>query len=78
MTGKELFNKYANPVGKSGVDKVYAGLLLTLAYNIGGDELFPLLEKAEQEGKRLAITPESRTRDELTVSDVYFIPYSVR
>lgn len=79
MTGKELFYKYSDSAGKSGEEKEYAKLIFLLGLYLEED-LYRLLEKAEKEGKRLAITPEpeDRLRDELSISDVYLIPYNVR
>lgn len=48
MTGKELFEKYTKARDE------YARTLLTIEVNIG-DEIYPLLEQAEREGKKLEI-----------------------
>jgi hypothetical protein len=55
MNGLELFNKYTalRDFTESPEDE-YAQLLFTLFLNIG-DDLYPLLEKAETSGKKIEV-----------------------
>jgi hypothetical protein len=71
ISGREIFEMHA-PSGKEPSE--YGRLLWTIYLSIG-DALFPLLEKAEKEGKRLSLTPEptSYLRDELAVDDIIFV-----
>ena len=48
MKGKDLFSKYIN------LRDDYARDLMTIFLNIG-ESIYPLLEKAEREGKKLSI-----------------------
>lgn len=68
MDGKELFKKYTQKPTE------YARLLMTMYTNIGSD-LYPILEKAEKEGKKLGTTPEPKDylRDELSPEDIILI-----
>lgn len=69
MTGKELYEKYtANHRSE------YAQTLLTIIHNID-DEIYPLLEQAEAEGKRLKIDETNLPRlwDNFTKEDVILV-----
>jgi len=70
MNGKELYLKYVSQRDYSGseADK-YAQLLQTVFYQIDAD-IFPLLEKAENEEKKLTVTPEALSNDEIVTSDL--------
>lgn len=70
MTGKELFNKYTNEANE------YAQTLMTIWAHIG-DAIFPLLEKADKDGKKLdvkAVAAGSEyLQDELTTDDIILV-----
>jgi len=77
MTGKELFEKYTALRDFSGSeDDEYAQLLQTIFYQIGND-FFPLLEKAEAEGKKIdVVNPFKDTSilwDEICPEDVILV-----
>ncbi len=77
MTGEEIFHHYLMKRDHSGgPDDQYAQLLQTIWSNIF-NKIFPLLEKAEREGKKLDIreVPDDQMYllDEISVSDVIFI-----
>ena len=74
MNGKDLFFKLSERDYSGSADDIYAQLLSTIFAHIGKD-LFPLLEKAELENKRLSLKEhdESLLIDEYTKSDILFI-----
>lgn len=75
MTGIDLFKKYTSFRDYSGSEAdQYAQLLMTLSVNIG-DDLFPLLEKAEESGKKLTIVEndEESIVGEITIDDVVMV-----
>lgn len=81
MTGQELYHKYVNLRDCTGSkEDKYAQFLETLFLNIRED-LYPLLEKAEKQSKRLALSDElihlylySDTNfDEISVSDIVMV-----
>jgi hypothetical protein len=77
MEGKELLNELLSKRDYSGnqADE-YAQFLSTLMVQLG-EKLYPLLEKAQSESKRLALKPSITESDilvdEYTVSDITFI-----
>lgn len=76
MTGEELYQYYTKKRDYTGsLDDVYAQELLTLFFNLF-EEIFPLLEKAEEINKRLYIKEpfdDERPSDGYTIADVGFI-----
>lgn len=77
MEGKELLNELLSKRDYSGNEAdEYAQFLSTLMLHLGED-LYPLLEKAQSEDKKLAlkqsITESDILVDEYTVSDIIFI-----
>lgn len=74
MNGKDLYFKYSERDFSGSVDDIYAQLLSTIFAHIGKD-LFPLLEKAELDNKRLSLKEhdESLLIDEYTESDIIFV-----
>lgn len=56
MSGKDLFNKYTDldQEAFSNDELAYAQTLMTILVNIG-NAIYPLLERAEVENKRLSI-----------------------
>lgn len=58
MTGKQLFDKFQEEGRKADPDskaREYAETLTT-AYIAVGDKLYPALERAEKEGKKIEVT----------------------
>jgi hypothetical protein len=49
MTGKEIFNR------DTSLDNEYCQLLLSIESRLGSDVLFPFLESAEKQSKKIAI-----------------------
>jgi len=81
MTGQELYHKYISLRDCTGSkDDEYAQFLGTLFSNIR-DDLYPLLEKAEKQSKRLALSDEFMgiylspdiCIDEINVSDIVIV-----
>ncbi|SDX11206.1 hypothetical protein SAMN05444338_10756 [Flavobacterium degerlachei] len=77
MEGKELLNELLSKRDYSGNEAdEYAQFLSTLMVQLG-EKLYPLLEKAQSESKRLALKPSITESDilvdEYTVSDITFI-----
>lgn len=66
MTGKELFNKYLAKRDE------YASTLLTISQSIG-DDIYPLLEKAEAENKKLSIKEQPEFMDDVLTDDILFV-----
>ena len=62
----KLIKKYQS------ADPKYSQLLMTILQNIGKD-IEPLLKRAEKEGKKLGIKPESESHDELVQEDVILV-----
>lgn len=77
MTGKELFIKYTSKRDYTGskADE-YAQLLQTIFSHIN-EGIYPLIEKAESEGKKLEVLDltENGTilRDEIYPEDIIFV-----
>jgi hypothetical protein len=70
MTGQELYTRYTSRRDYSGSDAdQYAQLLSTIFRNIL-DGIYPLLEKAEAEGKKLTLSDPAILQDEYTSADV--------
>lgn len=77
MKGKELLNELLSKRDYSGnAADEYSQLLSTLMLHLG-EELYPLLEKAADQNKKLAIKKSVIESDilidEYTVSDIVFI-----
>lgn len=76
MTGKELFKKYTDRDFSGSEADVYAQTLLTIFAHVH-DDIFPLLEKAEKENKKLDIKSfpenEQMLHDELVKEDIIFV-----
>lgn len=74
MTGKELFKKYTVRDYSGSDSDVYGQTLMTIWSNIF-DDIYPLLEEAESQEKKLDITvePANYLRDELLVKDIIFV-----
>lgn len=72
MTGRELFTHLTLSIEKD----EYAQTLMTIWTHIG-DEIFPLLEKADKEGKKLdvkaVIAGSEYLQDELTTDDIILV-----
>ena len=69
MTGEQLFDSYIE------AKTPYANVLWTIFMNIG-DQIYPLLDKADKAGKKLAIkefTDNPDLHDELTEADVILL-----
>lgn len=67
LKGREIFERYREEGGD------YARTLGMILLNIG-DDLFPLLEAAEKEGKRIKINiPDDQLWDELTAEDLVMV-----
>ncbi|WP_256013126.1 hypothetical protein [Desertivirga xinjiangensis] len=68
MTGKQIFEKHIGEQGE------YGRTLFFMVRNVG-DDLFPLLEKAEAEGKKLEIKPlkGDLLTDEITIDDIILV-----
>ncbi|MBD3748951.1 MAG: hypothetical protein IE931_05600 [Sphingobacteriales bacterium] len=67
MTGEEIFDKYVNEGGE------YAQLLLTLHISLG-DQLFPILKKAEDQGKKLEVNQDDELLiDGIVMSDISLV-----
>jgi len=74
MNGKELFElKTIRDYSGSEADE-YAQLLATVFFNVGSD-IFPILETAENEGKRISVLPINANilRDEILLADIVLI-----
>lgn len=74
MNGKDLFElKTVRDYSGSEADE-YAQMLATIFFNIGF-ALFPLLEQAEKEGKKLDVVfpNDGVLYDEITVSNIVLI-----
>ena len=77
MTGEEIFKYYLKKRNFTGEPHdQYAQLLQTIFGNIF-EEIYPLLQEAERQGKRLAIREVPKDQmflmDEICVSDVIFV-----
>ena len=74
MNGKDLYFKYSERDYSGSVDDIYAQLLSTIHHNIG-EGLFPLLEKAELENKRLSLKEPDQFLfiDSYIESDIIFV-----
>jgi hypothetical protein len=74
MDGQQLYDKYTARDFSGSIDDQYAQDLQTIFSNIKG-EIFPLLETAEKENKRLCINmPDDGLWDEFSVDAVGFVP----
>ena len=73
MDGMKLFNHYTSKRDYSGskADE-YAQLLETIRFHIGND-IFPLLEKAETENKKISIKDSDALVDEYSIDDVILL-----
>lgn len=69
MTGKDLFDKYTIENNEE-----YSQTLMTIFSNIG-EEVYPLLERAESENKKLSIGESNFPElwDSFEVSDVILV-----
>ena len=73
MNGKELYEQFISKRDYSGShEDEYAQLLDTLFFYVG-DDLFPLLEKAESEGKSLSITEDDQFKSDYFLSDIILV-----
>lgn len=73
MNGKDLYTNFVSKRDNSGsAADEYAQLLMTIMRNIG-TLIYPLLEQANAENKKLSIKSNSVEFDELTTSDITFI-----
>lgn len=68
MSGKELFEKYTSEYSE------YSKMLMWMYTNVG-EGLFPLLEEAESEGKKLdvRVMDVPYLVDEISVDDIILI-----
>lgn len=74
MTGLELYNKYTSKrdYSNSSAD-TYAQELLTMFSEIG-EAIFPLLEEAEKEGKRLSLVENQEPpHDQYTTDNIILV-----
>ncbi len=70
MTGAEIYQRDAAVYSK------YARLLQTLRLHLGEDVLYPLLERADKQGKKLAIdenAPVELCEDDILESSIIFV-----
>lgn len=76
MTGQQLFNKYSKRDFTQSESDVYAQTLMSIFSQIG-DEIFPLLEDAESQNKKLDLkvisSDEQFQHDEIQPSDIIFV-----
>lgn len=69
MTGKQLFNKLTHRDFSGSAADEYASDLMGIFAGIG-DDIFPLLEQAETEGKSLSVAGDD---DEIMVSSIVLV-----
>lgn len=70
MSGIDIYKKYISQRDfSSSPSDQYAQLLQTLFYHLQ-DALFPILEKAEMEGKRISLSRSSHSDDEYTTDNI--------
>jgi len=67
MTGKQLFSDLTERDFSGSAADEYAQLLQTIAGDIG-DDIYPLLERAESQGKKLAV--KDLLADEIILENV--------
>lgn len=75
MTGKQLFDNYTSKRDYSGsTQDEYAQMLSTIQLVIG-DAIYPLLEKAEAENKKLFVKTDNETpfAPQLTKEDIVMV-----
>lgn len=72
MTGEELYTKLSQRDFSGNEADEYAQFLQTVFCHIQ-DGIYPLLEKAEADGKRLDIASESVEHDEIVLDDLILV-----
>jgi len=74
MNGLQLFENHITKRDFSGSEAdEYAQLLQTIHLHLG-DDVFPLLEKAETEGKKLELKQDdNELMDSVVIADVYLV-----
>lgn len=80
MRGKELFEKYTERNDGGSAADTYAQALMTMWQHIG-DDLFPLLEQAESENKKLDFKDpkdENLDIDTILLSDIILVNKTIK
>lgn len=73
MNGLQIFEKRSKRDYTGSIDDIYAQDLFTIYFYIG-DAIYPLLEKAETENKRLEVQyPNDLFIDYIDVSSIFLV-----
>lgn len=70
MTGQQIFEQKSARTYTGDEADEYAQLLMSIFMHIG-DDLYPLLEKAEKEGKKVEL--KYVEKDEIIISDLILV-----